>query len=1448
MKYSAFPTIIFLVGIPILFSSFTLLLIDTWIKFPLFILESAAIITIYWVLSNQDIRSIFGIVKRILPGEKSWGLVLDLILIASALILIMLNGFHTVGGVSHLVLAVICTSFLSGHALLNIFRLTHYFSKLEILLFSYLGSFVFSAFLSLLLLPVDESMRTIIMPICYLALGTISILRRYQSKTLNEGQPGIIERPCSFSKNIDILAIVLCVAFYILFFIFAYPNAALLPGSDISRHFNYSSILSRSPDLYGGGAVYVLFHAFEAAVLVMSGIQQSVAQVQTVLVVLNVFLPISVYLLAKRFLSDIDKRIPAISVLFYTILSNFSFIYYTQLKILGTAGTQIVNLVAERSQNGNINPLQPFPFFVPLSVSVILFVIAFLLLREIKIPRAKFVLLFSTIILSMYLTHVAEAVVFTIFLGLYSFISRSKSLRIDDALVSSLIGLVIAALFVGSTYLWTADRAYSPNFLNILSLIFPSLLVSSSLIWRRTILSKITVLKNNKFLSRPVFYQSLSVTFTLIYLFGFLTWFLIEDLKTSSLYELGTVPWFIYPVMLGIAGLLAVISISYIRNIMPNSSVILLLSAIGFLLLFGRLISFVSLNIIILDYWEKRILGLMFIPLCLLAPISLIGIKDRIQSTRKNQKSLSSLRNISVLTLIAIIVFSGFSSVAIQFEYWFTTSKTAKISEKELEAVNFLKGVFQHDVHAYVIAPSTASKNVLAFAAPPFQFWRSELLVASIYPDVPLVALDADNLTHAYLYLHNRDLDLVKKERVSWLKDHLLPILPAIFSNDEVTIYNTTAVSLPVSNSNSTLIIPSDPNDDSWLYAYDVVAQSGANYTVMYDKDPNFKSKNIILSFDPGSSFYEKFSSGPSNRWETIKGNWKFTSRGLAVADNSGSLQNVILSPSRYEATNLDINTSFKIVKIDPKTTSYITIVYSWVDPRNYESAGVTVTSEGIFVNFAKVTNGKLSYQPSWPGIKTNLSWKPNDVFDMKLHFSETSKSITLNGTNSVLGNISVSLQIPNEGKQGYLGLSYARGEDIIFDDFRINDTRDFPLDNYIKYVKEGGNLVVLNANGYGEFAGSFFNMTLFPQVKDSNHIPTLFNKTDNRGTKHGGFTIWRSEGSQEGSTKQISPASLIQEIDIGEGKITYIDIYPSLSRFFENRSSGSDTYQTLGKVSKVMNLKPTSSVFNFDEISAVVRNFTGSGNNIEVETKSAIFPNEIQLANMKIRTGKKSFDVTNVTQFSIRDYDHVLVASNEATSKISMVRGTGLYAVLILSNAIDLQSINNSSSHPQSFTISLVNNGTLSVSSPSSPQKTHLFDNVSTISFISNNPLEMIVRQPIVRINNGQITLNELYAKSDELYRKIGASVVGLKVLGNVSLSIVMADTYVLAKLNTSGSILKRIPALPQYDELETFLPNLTLANVILIPPLIHLFALIPFLIAIIFLIYSPRKVYEST
>ena len=116
------------------------------------------------------------------------------------------------------------------------------------------------------------------------------------------------------------------------------------------------------------------------------------------------------------------------------------------------------------------------------------------------------------------------------------------------------------------------------------------------------------------------------------------------------------------------------------------------------------------------------------------------------------------------------------------------------------------------------------------------------------------------------------------------------------------------------------------------------------------------------------------------------------------------------------------------------------------------------------------------------------------------------SKSITLNGVDSVLGNIVVTLQIPHKGnKQGYLGLSYGRGGNIIFNNFEINETRHYPLENYIKYVKEGGNLWVFNTNGNGEFADSFFNITRLAQHRDSDNIPVSLNNTDMSDPKNVG-------------------------------------------------------------------------------------------------------------------------------------------------------------------------------------------------------------------------------------------------------------------------------------------------------------------------------------------------------
>lgn len=1440
---SSLPNIV-VVGIAIFVSTFTLWIIDAWVKYPLFVLEIIAIITIYSVSINSNLRiSSLGALTRLSSEEKYHGLILDIFLIGSSIGLMVLNGFlPTIGGVWHLILAFGCVSFLSGYAILTILKLTKYFSKLEILLLSYLMSFIFSGFISILTLPVNENIRTIILPVFYLALGIVSIIKRRTLRNQDQNYTEILVRPHSFSRNIDILAILVSVVFYFMFFTFIYPNATSLPGTDISRHYGAAIILSRSPELYTfSGFSYVLFHAFEGALLVLSGLHQTVSYLLTTMVTLNIFLPLSIYVFAKKYLSDIDKRIPPISVIFYSIFSNFSFIYYTQLKILGTQSSEIQFLVADRSYNGIINFLQPFSFFVPLSISTVLFISVFFLLKVVNIPKGKFVPLFSILIFSMYLTHVPEAVIFAIFLAVYSFASRTKTLRLDDALLSSLIGFIMAGVFFIFTSLaWISDlRSANINFIAVMSFLLPILLLGGTLLWRKKLSSYLRLLspRKIKFATGPKFYHIVCLSLIVVYLFGFLTWFFIEDFKTSTLIGLGTVPWFIYPLLLGIVGLLAILSIIFLSNYSLTSSVAILLTASGFMFLFGRVLSFISLNYIIADYWEKRFVLLIFIFVCLLAPIPLIALIDRINNIPKVKKRFPWSNHVPGITLIGIIVFSGFSSMALQTEYWLTTSNRSNLSEKEFEAVTFLKDTFQHDSRAYVITPSALSRNALVFAAPPYQFSRPEILVSSQYPDIPLLTLKAHNLSHAYLYMHDRDFTILNKVPTSWIRQHLIPMLPVVFSNSEVKIYNATSVSYPVPNSNTALIIPSDPQEDSWLYAYDVLSQSDGNWTALYNTDQNYlKNKIVVLSYDPknNTDFYEIFSSGLSHKWNVIKGNWNFSTAGLHVIENSDAIHNVVLSPLKLANVNSNITTSFRIFKVDPAAAGYISIVYSWLDPKNFEYAGITIRSNEIYLSFGKVKNGILSFDPSWPGIKTNLQWKPGERINMTLSTDDKSEHIYLNG-------IEIVNRVYENRPNGYVGLGYGRAREVIFDNFRVqmNEGPSFSSADYIRYVQGGGHLVVLNTNGYGSIEKSFFNMSASSSVGDNiivNSNKSQANKVPNTNPSEN-LTLQRDTNNLEQAIANRSKSSFSsKEIKIGEGKITYINIYPILSSFFENNSLGVKTYEQLGKISKMLDLSPVGSAVNFKDISAMFRNFTGKAKLIEVNTSAVIFPRNELIESMTITAGHRNVVVKNVDEFTVNDSHLNSVSLHSNDSTILIGDGTGIYTRLVFSND-NIKDKNKSLSNL--LHLYLVNNANVKVSQN---EKVSYFANVSDIQVNTNKPVDLLARQPKITVNEGNMTFEELYSPQ-QLYGKTGVSGQDLKVSGNLSLSVFMNDVYTLVNyISLSGSA-ERVPPLSQYNDLAGLPSLISFSKVYSLPLIVRIMSLIPFLVAGIFIAYAPRN-----
>ena len=1397
--------LILVTGIAIVFSSFTLWLIESHIKYALFVFEIILIVVIYFILRNYELP--FEINRFQIKYSK--GIISDISLITFSVILIFFN-ISNLENFVLLPLAFICTVFLIGNALLNIGKLEKYFSRLETILLSFFIGFIFSSLCTLALLWMDENSRVILIPTIFIIIGIISGFTRIKKQNEESSNTN------SLSKKIDIVAIGTSIAFYVLFFYYIYPEFALVPGTDISRHFSFSQILSRTPDLYTGFS-YLLFHSFDSTVNTLSGVT-SIEFFQTLKVGLNLFFPLVVYVFSKRFLEKIDKRIPALSTLFFSVFSNFSFLYYLQLKLQETDYTVLEMLgryVAQKSYYSSIYFSQSFAWFVPQSIGFMIFIFLLLLLGIRSIPSSRLIPLMTILILSLTLIHLPQALIFVIFLSFFSLLSKSQSLRLNEGLVSCMLGLtgsIIAVLYINSSWeLFVRDAAFPFQVVLYTGSLIP--LTIFSIFWRKKILLKLNFLKGFKLTSKSS--KFLSIILVSIYLLALLTWFFV-DFKSSDYHEVGVVPWFIYPLILGIPGLLFLTSIRYFYKIFPNSFLFLILMIIPIMIILGQILSFVNLNIQQTNFWEKRLLMYIFLSASLISPIILIKFVDRIDINRK------LLSKVTLSIVISMIVIAGFSSMSLQSEFWFLANKQNAIQKDEIEAVNYLKEIFNSDQRAYTIAPSKKSMSIVTFSSSPYQLHKPEVTSTSKNPDLPLFTLRAHNLPHAYLYVHERDIALINGSK-NWFLDHLIPLLPTVFKNEQVTIYNSSQTTFPLSHSDTTLIVPIDNRinfQDSWLFAYDMVSQNNVNYTVMYDTDHNaLKSKTVLLSYDPPLDSYpndylDDFSL-PSN-WKILSGNWNFSNNGLIGKLESGSLDNIMLSP--VSTTDSTIKTSFKILSADPDVANYISIIYDWKDSDNFSSARATFyRDQQIWLAFDTMKDGQKTTFPTWPGTLTKHVWKPGDIINMTLSKHGDREELFLNGTKYLI-------QQEGIGKSGDIGFSVDRIEKVFFDHFniqRMNELNQRPISDYVSYVISGGNLIVLNTNGNGAFSDLFLKSNDLPTLLSENLNYTNSNSMkDDNVPNH--IQILDMDSFKNTLPKNLQrdfpedSSILVMEKHVGNGKITFVNVYPFISDFHEGNIKGNDVYKILISLFGSLDLdKITSQPITSKKIPLIFRNLDGSGN-VRINTNSMLFPSDIRLTNLELMNNNKIIKIKNVTELAIEDYDRVVIQSKN----VSLINGNGLYSKIILDNSIHLEFIKNAI-----------------VSLSDDKQSLH-FEKVSNIMISNKGPINVIVRQPTIHID-GSSTLS--YPTSALLYSLIRDNAESLNVIGNVTLTLFMSDTLNYATNVKIEGQTERYPPLLDKD----YFSSLTLSfsepfdlNVILIP-----FLLIPFIIVAILLGYNPKK-----
>ncbi len=172
------------------------------------------------------------------------------------------------------------------------------------------------------------------------------------------------------------------------------------------------------------------------------------------------------------------------------------------------------------------------------------------------------------------------------------------------------------------------------------------------------------------------------------------------------------------------------------------------------------------------------------------------------------------------------------------------------------------------------------------------------------------------------------------------------------------------------------------------------------------------------------------------NNWNVVSGNWTALDGSLhggSADNNTTSLRNNIIVNPEIPGNFTAVSTSFKVNNLDNTTANYASIVYSFVDANNFRHVGINIFNDSVYAVGYTMNNGSQLAEPAWPGIPTNLTYTPGDLYNLTL-ISEGSKlDLLINGTEYLsqnFGNSQLDL--------GDVGLNYGRIQDISFFDVNI--------------------------------------------------------------------------------------------------------------------------------------------------------------------------------------------------------------------------------------------------------------------------------------------------------------------------------------------------------------------------------------------------------------------------
>jgi hypothetical protein len=741
---------------------------------------------------------------------------------------LLLENIFNLSNPLNVLLAFVVVSLLPGYVVLRLTRILDSTSLLGALILCYVVSVAFSGILPVLFTPFTLLSSRVAFLVMIAFFSLLPILKDVLFKPPVSRTRKIFE----FS-SISFLTLSIVIGFFALIIILLYPKMNLLPGLDLTGNFANARLFSLSPTLFSSISPSLLI--YESA---MYSVSISSPEIYLAfLAFTSVTVILSFYLVAKKYLEEIDSRLPFFATVFWAIFSGFGWIYLLGNK-LGQPGITQASLLSQ-AYNASYADIgyglssNLWLWFIAMTVSFTIFFTLLYLLKS-NSPKISLMFLISVLVMALYFIHAPELLMFALLLVVLALLGFRTSLRIDEALYSTFIAIV-GAIAISLLFPVISPTRQTTDILTIglIGLIGPTCLF--------------TLLKSKDASVRKYSRLIKVAAYALLILFaaGLLSWPLFAN--TFSMNSVGNtflVPWFFYPVLLGIVGILGLIGMIILSDKYPKNALMIFPLLFFIAWIVGRVVSVVNVSLFNVGYWEWRFIFYSFAAVCITSSILIHYLRQKITP-------IKSIRRMCLCTfLISILVLVGISSTFLTIEQWHLTSSENSPDQNELSALSFLSS---NPSSGQPLPPllSATSQSAIALASVPTPWDINDIqpiLWASQSSEIPLTFLYNLRFSAPTIYLNQRDISALDSSGMQngYLAGFLLPSMAPVYSNPETKIYELSSGVPPLQNGASILVSNLKETTDDLLVSY-LLSLGGDNYTTMLSSDPQISNHNTII-------------------------------------------------------------------------------------------------------------------------------------------------------------------------------------------------------------------------------------------------------------------------------------------------------------------------------------------------------------------------------------------------------------------------------------------------------------------------------------------------------------------------------------------------------------------------------------------------------------------------